>query len=261
MSKSNPSKNALTHGFYATDVVLPWENQQEFDDLLRRYFDEYCPDGVSEEEAVSDLASLHWKKRRLEVGLQQALQKQRDFDAKIDNWDVGAAAKSQSKAVQAGCALVLKHLEQLYQSNKVKANSQANGQVNSQANSQPVDFDKLNLLMKELNLISTGFVVPSLQAVEQLKLDQIERAYQPHIMEKELKLQAEIDRRIEKVLKRLVIVKELKRQYPAKSVSAKQIEATKLSPTSLPNPAGTETNGPDVVRPSVDPGVRKDTKH
>ena len=126
-------------------------------------------------------------------------------------------------------------------------------EVNSQANSQPVDFDKLNLLMKELNLVSTGFVVPSLQAVEQLKLDQIERAYQPHIMEKELKLQAEIDRRIEKVLKRLVIVKELKRQYPAKSVSAKQIEATKLPPTSFPNPAGTETNGPDVVRPSVDP--------
>ena len=205
MSKSNPSKNALTHGFYATDVVLPWENQQEFDDLLRRYFDEYCPDGVSEEEAVSDLASLHWKKRRLEAGLQQALQKQRDFDAKIDNWDVGAAAKSQSKAVQAGCALVLKHLEQLYQSNKVKANSQANGQVNSQANSQPVDFDKLNLLMKELNLVSTGFVVPSLQAVEQLKLDQIERAYQPHIMEKELKIQAEFDRRIEKVVRRLAV--------------------------------------------------------
>jgi hypothetical protein len=73
-----------------------------------------------------------------------------------------------------------------------------------------------------------------------------------------LKIQAEIDRRIEKVLKRLVIVKEYKRQYPAKSVSAKQIEATKLS---LPNPVGTQTNAPDVVRPSVDPDVGKDTKH
>ena len=71
---SQPSKNALTHGFYATDVVLPWENQQEFDDLLQGFQDEYCPDGVSEESVVFDLASLHWKKRRLEAGIKQALQ-------------------------------------------------------------------------------------------------------------------------------------------------------------------------------------------
>ena len=261
MSKSNPSKNALTHGFYATDVVLPWENQQEFDDLLRRYMNEYPSDGVSEEAAVFELASLHWKKRRLEDGLMQAIQKQRDFDAKMDDWDVGAAAKSQSKAVQAGCALVLKHLEQLYQSNKVKANSQANGQVNSQANNQAVDFDKLNMLMKELNLAGTGFVVPMLQAVEQLQLNQIERAFQPHILEKELKIQAEFDRRIDKVMRRLALIKLYKEQYCAKSINAKQIEATKLPPNSSTNPVGPETNGPDVVSPSVDPGVGKDTKH
>jgi hypothetical protein len=34
---------------------------------------------------------------------------------------------------------------------------------------------------------------------------QIERAYQPHIMEKELKIQAEFDRRIEKVVRRLAV--------------------------------------------------------
>src|SRR6476659_9366735 len=153
MTKSNSSKNALAHGFYATDVVLPWENQQEFDDLLRRYQNEYPPDGVSEEAAVFELASLEWKRRRFETGVQQALQKQRDFDAKIDNWDVGDLAKLQSEAMQAGCRLVLKHVEQLHQSNSQtngqvnspangQANSQTNGQVNSQANNQAVDFDK-----------------------------------------------------------------------------------------------------------------------
>ena len=100
MSKSNPPKNAITHGFYAADTVLPDENQQEFDELERAFFDEHCPEGISEKLTVSELASLHWKKRRFEAGLKQALQKQRDFDAKIDNWDVGALAKSQSKATQ-----------------------------------------------------------------------------------------------------------------------------------------------------------------
>ena len=47
-----PSKNALTHGFYATDVVLPWENQQEFDGLLRAFQDEYCPDGVGRSSGI-----------------------------------------------------------------------------------------------------------------------------------------------------------------------------------------------------------------
>ena len=230
MSKSNTSKNALTHGFYATDVVLPWENQQEFDELLRRYWDEYCPDGVSEEAAVSELTSLHWKKRRLEAGLQQALQKQRDFDS-IDVWDLGAVAKSQAKAAQVGCAIVQKHLEQVFKPDEAKADSQA-AEDEAKANSQAVQFDKLSVLLKELNIVSTGLVVPLVQAVERMKLDQIERAYQPHIMEKELKIQAEIDRRIEKVLKRLVMAKEFKRLYPAKSVKANQIEATNLPATS-----------------------------
>lgn len=220
MSNSNSSKNAITHGFYSTNVVLPWENKQEFDDLLQAYRDEYCPDGVSEEAAIFDLVSLYWKKRRLEAGLQQALQEQRDFDAKIAGWDMGPAMKSQSEAVQRVCKIVQRHLKQIYEPVEAKADSQTF--------SQAVDWDKLVVLGKELNLVSSGFIVPSLQAAERLKLDQIERACQPHIMEKELKIQAEIDRRIEKVLKRLVAVKEYKRFYGAKSVNANQIEATKL---------------------------------
>jgi hypothetical protein len=181
-----PSKNALTHGFYAADVVLAWENQQEFDDLLRAFQDEYCPDGVSEEGAVFDLASLHWKKRRLEAGLQQALQRQRDFDTRVDGWDLGAAAKSQSKAVQHVCAIILKHLEQVYEPDEAKAKPDE-AKADSQAvSSQAVDFDKLAVLAKELNIVGTGFVVPLFQAAERLKLDQIDRAYHPHIMEKQL---------------------------------------------------------------------------
>ena len=48
-------------------------------------------------------------------------------------------------------------------------------------------------------------------------------------MEKELKIQAEIDRRIEKAMKRLAMAKEFKRLYCPKSVNANQIEATRLT--------------------------------
>ena len=122
MSKSNTSKNSITHGFYATDVVLPWENQQEFDDLLRRYWDEYCPDGVSEEAAVSELTSLHWKKRRLEAGLQQALQKLRDYATVVETNDplvIWLASRRSRKLQPRGVSAIVRTLEQTSRSKSV----------------------------------------------------------------------------------------------------------------------------------------------
>src|SRR4051812_14966750 len=105
MSKSNPQKNAITHGLYSNDIVLTGEDDQQFDALQRAYFDEYCPDGVSEEAAVFELASLHWKKRRFETGVQQALQKQRDLGNGADTNDrlleiAHDAAKSQHEVMR-----------------------------------------------------------------------------------------------------------------------------------------------------------------
>ena len=231
-----PSKNALTHGFYSADIVLSWENQQEFDDLLRAFKDEYCPDGVSEEIAVFDLASLHWKKRRLEAGLKQAFEKQRDFDTRTDDWDLADTAKAQTNAAKQLCSIILKHAAQLLEPDKAKA-----GPDQAKADSQAADVDKLIILAKEVNIVGTGFVVPSLQIAEKMKLDQIERAYQPHIMEKESKIQAEIDKRIEKVLRRLVMAKEYKRTYGARSAYANQIEAPKLAASRPGNPTEPET--------------------
>ncbi len=225
MSNPQPSKNALTHGFYASDVVLAGENQQEFDDLLQAYRDEYCPDGVSEEAAVVELASLHWKKRRLEAGLRQALQKQRDYstvaDTSSDGWNIvadgaRAVAKPQTAAAQHVCKDIFKHLEQVYKPDEAKADSQV------------VEIEKSTVLAEELRRVFQG-LVPFVRAAEKHRLDQIDRAFHPDIMERELKIQAEIDRRIDKVWKRLVMTKEFKRLSYAKSVNAKQIEATRLT--------------------------------
>ena len=84
MSTSNSSKNALSHGVYSSEVVLPWENEQDFKDLLEELRDELFPNGRSEEEAVFDLACLHWKKRRLNIGSQLAFRRDRDISALAD---------------------------------------------------------------------------------------------------------------------------------------------------------------------------------
>src|SRR6516164_11096597 len=48
--------NALKHGVYATPVLIPGENQKEFEDLLAELLDEYKPRGPSLRHAVHCLA-------------------------------------------------------------------------------------------------------------------------------------------------------------------------------------------------------------
>jgi hypothetical protein len=79
--KNNSSKkigntNALSHGLYSKDVVLPWESQSDFEALLEDLRSEWRPNGRSEEEAVFDLAYLAWLKSRLRKWAYVRFQKQ-----------------------------------------------------------------------------------------------------------------------------------------------------------------------------------------
>ena len=65
MSKS--SKNALTHGVYAQEVVLPWEDAQAFDNLHEEIRRDLKPSGYLQEEAVRDIAKEIWRKQRLAI--------------------------------------------------------------------------------------------------------------------------------------------------------------------------------------------------
>jgi hypothetical protein len=57
------SRNALVHGLYAKDVLLPWDCRDDFEKLHADLKAEFSPRGRAEEEAVLDLAVLHWRKQ------------------------------------------------------------------------------------------------------------------------------------------------------------------------------------------------------
>src|ERR1700683_2543718 len=69
-----PSKNAMTHGLYASDVVLPGESQQEFDNLLQSIRAELEPDGASEEHEVFEVFYSHFVMGRIRRLSQEAMQ-------------------------------------------------------------------------------------------------------------------------------------------------------------------------------------------
>ena len=65
-TKKKPrSRNALVHGIYAKDVLLPWDSKEDFEKLHEDLKAEFSPHGRAEEEAVLDLAFLHWTKQTI----------------------------------------------------------------------------------------------------------------------------------------------------------------------------------------------------
>ncbi len=60
--------NALRHGVLSRYTVLPWEDADEYHDLLEALVAEYKPHGPTEEHLVEELAGVIWRKRRLRLG-------------------------------------------------------------------------------------------------------------------------------------------------------------------------------------------------
>jgi hypothetical protein len=58
------SRNSTRHGFYATSVLLPDEDEDELFRLARRLVKAYAPADVLEEEEVKTLIETRWKLRR-----------------------------------------------------------------------------------------------------------------------------------------------------------------------------------------------------
>lgn len=59
------SKNALTHGVYATEIVVEGESAEEFNSLYGALSDELNSEGPSEQAEIIEIAQLRWTRRRL----------------------------------------------------------------------------------------------------------------------------------------------------------------------------------------------------
>ncbi len=63
--KSRSSSNALKHGLLAKDIVLPSEDEQEFEGLRRALITELEPEGSLEEQFAERIVVCLWRLRRV----------------------------------------------------------------------------------------------------------------------------------------------------------------------------------------------------
>ena len=65
VDKKDISVNSTRHGVLSAQVVLPWEDEKEYNALKEALFDEHKPCGPTQEHLVEELAGVIWRKRRL----------------------------------------------------------------------------------------------------------------------------------------------------------------------------------------------------
>jgi hypothetical protein len=64
--KARSSRNAVTHGLFCQDAVLPGESQEQFDALRLEFLQRLCPQDLLELSLVDRIVLATWKLRRLQ---------------------------------------------------------------------------------------------------------------------------------------------------------------------------------------------------
>ena len=96
--KQRSSKNALIHGLNAKDVVMPWENPEEFAAELAQWNHDFQPQSAAAAALVERAASAAWRCRRcvkleterfaMHVGILRQNRMTRDKNEAIDNLEL-----------------------------------------------------------------------------------------------------------------------------------------------------------------------------
>jgi hypothetical protein len=217
--KPSRSRNALVHGLYAKDVLLPWDSREDFEKLLEDLRAEFSPHGRAEEEAVLDLAFLHWHKQTLWRMWPTAVLKDPFTEDIVEterkSWSgirkcLRAAAKDQRTLRGTADAQFAKLLSRVVGLEKKIA-------MASDEEATKLIEGKINALLHTIN----EHVLPLVQVLNQgPNAEQaFDRAHAAESMEKIVRLEAALDARIAKVLARLVGLKEFKRT-PAAGAAA-----------------------------------------
>jgi hypothetical protein len=227
--RKQSNKNALVHGVYSSDIVLPWERAEDFHDLLNGMRLYFMPAGTPEDDIVFEIAYLHWKKRRL-YRLQQLAFLQSPIAADIDKSGkrsvpgIHRFRKSQ-RLVKAQFPVAVVNLSEAMTS---IAESMANkknaplGKIGSHLRSVAGDIDEIQSYIKSEEKPQPDEMQ---QLDEKTRADEevSNNAYGLDTIARDSETEDRLDAQIEKKIKRLIMGREFQRMY-CHDASAKLIE-------------------------------------
>ncbi len=239
--RTSTSVNALVHGLYASDIVLKWESVEDFQQLWRELKAEWIPQGRQEYETVLALARLNWLKHRVMRSTQIAFRRD-PFLVELDKagaktWgDVSTLMDQKATEEDTLMAEVRATVQELKAATKnaselMKASNpdieKIRGDIQTvydlffkQTSVYQKAFDKVYQKRPGAPDYMTEPGVTFSDAYIRNPATLIEQAYHPDYLEKLVRIEASIDARIDKILQRLMTLKEYKR-------IAKEVRSTK----------------------------------
>jgi hypothetical protein len=233
--KSNPcskkigNKNALCHGVFSNEVILPWESSTDFEQLHAGFKDEWKPSGCSEETAVLDLTTATWIKWR---AIKMAQLRFFSDPFGVDLLESGKTSWQDILQHQQGVPertqAALGHMDEVM----CALNNMLEIVRNRPYWTETDDGKKIQSQLSQLGhevssvieLTKTDIVphIRSLAERTERNMTMFAHAYDSDVIERQVRVMAAIDTRIDKVLNRLTSLKEYKR------MSAPQTRASHL---------------------------------
>jgi len=210
-TKKSKKKNALIHGLYSSDLVMPWESREDFENLLAALRAEFKPDGAMEQETVLDLACLRWHKQRVRK-MWQAATYSDPFAIEL----IESAKKSWSgirrhlRREAKGFRTMIDALHDMYVGLADQANKVGDGL--SRKGGEYADVESARREIEGILSTMTQHVLPLIRDLQSGPNAQrtLGKAYSPEYLEPILRIEAAIDARIDKALGRLVNLKAYK---------------------------------------------------
>jgi hypothetical protein len=256
------NKNALVHGVHSKFAVLPWESEDDFNELHQGFKDEWKPNGFSEEQAVWDLTYNTWLKWRLLTSTQlrffQSTVSEELKKGAVTLEDIVRHQTDVPKHASGALSTVrclIKDLNSVFEiiRNRPYWTDTSDGK-RVQHDLMMLQKDVGSLIEQTKENVVSG--VEHLVRVVKESASRFDQAYQTEEIEKQLDLMAKIDARIEKILRRLTSLKEYKRAAglsggPAIVESPSVIP--EISLTKVPAEGGENTVVNDISSANADP--------
>ncbi len=224
--QAKQAQNALLHGIYARDLVLPWESEDEFSKLHGSIQAELNPAGPLEDQVIFDITRLHWLKRRVvrasqidfysEPASPKLAELARKGVSEIEDHlrDQAKEREGLRREAQEATAKVVKMMAKVALA--VDEAQQKGGSSKESIEATTADFEVLHKAAEgQLRLLES---VGKSMEIFNIDKEVYRRAYRPTELERIIKVESMIDARIEKALARLAGLRQFRKMYSVKAL-------------------------------------------
>ena len=212
--------NALRHGVFSTMITLPWEDPKEFLTLHSALIAEWNPAGPTEQEAVFTIAKGMWRKRRMQLFLDNDMQRCSTYPDHV--------AYHEAHALRSFCKFLESSLEKPENVEVAFGLLSAEKRDHLKRKFPQLDFQSTSEWIRAIQNEVTSVFLPEAELFDRSVEVLISRDagfFTQEVVKHELAVEERIDAMIDRSIKRLVHTKTFKQMLGSVSANERTISS------------------------------------